>query len=77
MALSTEEVFEAALELSVKSRRELAERLLETFDEDERLEIEKAWVEVAKQRMEDYRAGRTTAMPASEFFDGLRARTAQ
>jgi hypothetical protein len=77
MGLSTEEVFEAALNLSGENRRELAERLLETLKENERLEIEQAWIEIAKQRMEDDRAGRTTAMPVADFFDERRARTAQ
>lgn len=67
-----EDVLKDALVLDPSARAALAEKLLESLDEqrdDEHLdeaEAERIWVREAQQRLEAYRAGRTIPVPAQQ-----------
>jgi len=62
----TLEVFENALRLDVRDRAALAQRLLTSLEELSEAEAERLWAEEAQRRVEEYRAGRATAVPAEE-----------
>jgi putative addiction module component (TIGR02574 family) len=65
------------LELPLRERARLAQRLLESLDEDadeDPAEVEQAWVEEAERRYERYLAGDTQPIPPEEALARVRAR---
>lgn len=63
MSLSVEELLNDAMKLPESERRVLALRLLESVGNESPEEVERAWVEEARGRLDDIRAGR--AQPVS------------
>jgi putative addiction module component (TIGR02574 family) len=66
-----EQLETAALQLPAPDRARLAERLIASLDEDE--DIEQAWSEEIERRLEGFRAGELTPVPAEEVFAKARA----
>src|SRR3990172_8680859 len=60
------ELLRDALSLDVHDRAVLAEGLLASLDELSEEEADRLWAEEAQRRLEEYRAGRATAVSASE-----------
>jgi putative addiction module component (TIGR02574 family) len=60
------QVFKNALSLNVQDRAALAQRLLASLEELSEEEAERLWAEEAQRRLQEYRAGRATALPADE-----------
>jgi putative addiction module component (TIGR02574 family) len=60
------QVFKNALSLNVQDRAALAQRLLASLEELGEEEAERLWAEEAQRRLQEYRAGRATALPADE-----------
>jgi putative addiction module component (TIGR02574 family) len=58
------EILKNAMSLDVRDRATLAERLLASLDELTEDEAERLWAEESQRRLEQYRAGRTKAVPA-------------
>ena len=54
----SELVTQQALDLDLKDRARLAERLLESLDGVSEEEIQELWLDEAERRIEEYRAGR-------------------
>jgi putative addiction module component (TIGR02574 family) len=71
MAPSVESLFHAALALSPESRATLAEKLLESLGEKNRVEIEAAWAAEAESRLRAYEEGTIEAIPGGEVFPSL------
>lgn len=67
-AMTTEDLFAAALSLPEKKRAELAGRLLKSLDELPETEWEAKWVAECERRLEEVRAGRMTERPAADVF---------
>lgn len=63
----------AALALPVEDRARLAERLLESLDEEAQ-EIEAAWVAEVQDRLARFRAGELKARPVEEVMAEARKR---
>ena len=63
----------AALALPVEDRAHLAERLLESLD-DEAQAVEAAWVAEVQDRLARFRAGELEARPAEEVMAEARKR---
>jgi hypothetical protein len=63
-----EDVLKDALVLDAQSRAALADELLCSLDGDPlgEAEIERLWVDAARQRLVAYREGRTTLVPAEQ-----------
>jgi plasmid stabilization system protein ParE len=61
---TAKKLYDEALKLPERERRDLAQRLLESVGDEP--ELERAWVEVAQGRLEDVRAGRTQLVPWAE-----------
>jgi len=60
------EVLTSALSLSLDDRAALADRLLASLDELGAEEAERLWAEEAQRRLQEYRAGHTTALEARD-----------
>jgi putative addiction module component (TIGR02574 family) len=68
-----------ALRLSARDRAQLAHRLIASLEGEERgegnaAEMERAWEEETRRRLDEYRSGAVQAVPASEVFARARAR---
>ena len=60
------EVFESAMSLDVHDRAALAQRLLDSLEELSAEEADRLWADEAQRRLQEYRAGRATAVRAEE-----------
>lgn len=76
MAIPPEKLLEEALKLPDSQRRLLAQELLETVGNESPSpeEVERAWVEEAKKRLDDIEAGRSTPVPWEEARGRIFAR---
>jgi len=61
-------VTQQALDLDLKERARLAERLLESLDGVSEEEIQELWFDEAEHRINEYRAGRLEAVVADQIF---------
>jgi putative addiction module component (TIGR02574 family) len=77
MSIPLKQVEAEALELSVRERAQLVQRLIASLDEDageNPAEIEHAWEAEIRRRLQEYRTGRVETIPATEVFAEARAR---
>lgn len=75
MIWNAREIESVAMRLPMHERARLAERLLTSLDED--AEVEQAWAEEVRKRLEDYRSGGLTPVSGAEVFADARARLRQ
>lgn len=76
MSRALEHLEAEAMELSTRDRAALAHRLIVSLDEgpeDDPTEVELAWEEEIRRRLDAYRRGETKAVPAEEVFAKARA----
>ena len=57
-----------ALDLDLKERARLAERLLKSLDGVSEEEIQELWLDEAEHRIDEYRAGRLEGVVAEQIF---------
>lgn len=69
--MNTQEIFDNALHLSVNERFQLLEAL-ELSITPTRLEIDREWTAVARQRLADFNSGKTQAVSSDEVFSEIR-----
>jgi len=62
------ELLDAALRLPEDARADLATRLLESLEPAEEGDVEAAWAEEIKRRVDDLESGRETAIPLEEAW---------
>jgi putative addiction module component (TIGR02574 family) len=81
VSMTWEELLEKALQLPSDEKRNIARALYENFadeeaeDEDEDpAEVEAAWAEEIKRRVEEIQNGTVETIPADEVFAEMRAR---
>lgn len=79
MTMPVEQLEAEALALPSHDRIRLVERLIESLDEDESededpAEIERAWEEEIRRRLEEFDSGAVEAIPAAEIIADLRQR---
>jgi putative addiction module component (TIGR02574 family) len=72
MPLAPQELEAAALTLPRRDRARLAQRLLESLDEDS--EVEQAWAAEVERRLDEHDRGQVQAIPGEEVFAKARAR---
>jgi putative addiction module component (TIGR02574 family) len=78
MGLPLKQLEAEALELSPHERAQLAHRLIVSLDdgvEDDPVEVERAWEDEIRRRLEEVDAGTAELIPAEEVFAELRSRT--
>lgn len=73
MISPVKELHSAAMRLAPAERAQLVEMLVASLEIDE--DVERAWIAEVERRIGDHDAGRTAAIPASEVFAELRARS--
>ncbi len=73
MSGSLERLQAEALELSLGERARLAQRLIESLDEDTAA-VECAWEDEIRRRIEEHRAGKVAPVPAADVFARARRR---
>ena len=66
-----EDIESAAMQLSRAERARLAERLIASLDED--AEIEQAWAEEVRRRVEELHSGAVQSIPGEQVFAELKA----
>ena len=67
------EILKAALGLELHDRARLVEALLRSLEPvTTEEEIERLWADAAERRLEDFRAGRASAIPADEVAQKVR-----
>ena len=76
--LTWEELLEQALQLPADEREKIARALYESLadeeDDEDPAEVEAAWAEEIKRRVEEIRNGTVEMIPADEVFAEMRAR---
>ncbi|MCM3877748.1 MAG: addiction module protein [Thermoanaerobaculia bacterium] len=77
--MSTDEILAAVLALDVKTRAEVAHRIIVSLDEEggddlDETQWEAAWVEEAERRLAEMRSGKVKGIPGEQVFARARAR---
>jgi len=65
-------ILEEALSLPIEARAMLADRLIESLDEDQET-VEAMWIAEAKRRRDDIRSGKVQAIPGDEAMAIVRS----
>jgi putative addiction module component (TIGR02574 family) len=71
MLQETSKLFEEAKKLPPSERAELVEKLLDSFDVEQRKEIDDAWAKEAESRLDAYDAGLIEGIPISKVFEEI------
>jgi hypothetical protein len=74
--MKTKELIAEAVSLPVEERALLVDSLLRSLNSSEPA-IDKEWIAVAKDRLQQLRVGEVTAKPVSEVFNKIAARFQQ
>ncbi len=74
MSTQAELILESALALDPVERAEIAESLILSLDEQRAAEIEAAWGEEIKRRLESIRKGEVQLVPWDEMMRSMRER---
>ena len=71
MTLTLEQLKEAASDLPLSERAELAQFLVQSLDPQMAADIRSEWLAVAERRMADVKAGKVVGIPAEEVLKRL------
>jgi putative addiction module component (TIGR02574 family) len=74
MGTEAEHLLQTALSLPPKERAEIAVSLIESLDEQSEADIEAAWAEEIKRRIESIDKGEVQLVPADEVMRSMRER---
>ncbi len=72
MSLTVDEITTEAMQLSMSSRAELAEKLVGSLDFSEENDVQRAWAEEAIQRRDDVRFGKVQTIPGEQVLAEVR-----
>lgn len=74
MSRNSQQLTDEAMALPPEERASLAEKLLESLDEEDQERIDAAWVAEAQRRIQALDSGQMGTVPADEVFRRLRER---
>jgi putative addiction module component (TIGR02574 family) len=74
--MKTGELIDEVISLPVEERARLVDTLLRSLNAPESA-IDSAWVEVARHRLDELRAGRVEVVPGEAVFESIRHRYAK
>jgi len=74
MARTLAEIEAEARQLSTTERARLVRRLIATLEDEDRGDIEQAWLDEAERRLAAYRRGQTSTAPGEDVFDAILSR---
>ena len=72
MPLTIDQITTEAMQLSVSSRAELAEKLVESLDFSEDDDLQRIWAVEAIRRRDDVRSGRVQTIPGEQVLAEVR-----
>ena len=72
--MTVDEIMKQALALDAETRASMAHELLTSLESLSEDEIERLWIEEARRRSADVKAGRAHTLPADESIARARAR---
>jgi len=72
--MTVKNIEKKVLELNVKSRAKLANKILSSLEDLSEIEIEKLWAEESLRRNEEVNKGEVKLRPAEEVFNDARKR---
>lgn len=72
MAANLKDLEDRIAQLSSEDRSRLIQGLIRSLDTGEDVDSEAAWLHVAEQRYQDYRAGKLTSKSADKVFEESR-----
>ena len=70
----SDEILRAALSLPGEERAALADKLLQSLDEDDQERIDRLWAKESEDRIAAYERGEIAAIPGNEVFAALKSR---
>lgn len=68
------EILAAALSLAPESRAAVAEKLIESLDAPDQVEIDRLWAQEVEDRLQAFEDGELHPIPGDEVFESLQAR---
>jgi putative addiction module component (TIGR02574 family) len=74
MDTQAEQILQTALSLPAEDRAEIAESLIVSIDEERAAEIEAAWAEVIRRRIEEIDKGQAHMIPWDDAIRSMRER---
>jgi len=74
MATRLEEFEKQAQQLSLQERSALIDHLISSLDDLEEKECERLWLEEAKRRYQEYKAGKVSSRSADQVLQDARAK---
>lgn len=74
MAVNLKDIEERIAQLSTEERSRLIQDLIRSLDTGDDVDAEAAWLEVAEQRYQEYRAGKLTSKSADKVFEEARSK---
>ncbi len=77
MTALLEQIEREAMSLSREDRERLAQDLIAGLENSPLSEIEQAWIDEAERRYDDWKAGRTKAVPAEDAITEMRGKLQQ
>ncbi len=77
MTALLEKIEREAMSLSREDRERLAQDLIAGLENSPHSEIEQAWIDEAERRYDDWKAGRTKAVPAEDAIAEMRGKLQQ
>jgi putative addiction module component (TIGR02574 family) len=69
--MQKEELLKEIFELSPVDKASIVDRILTSFEFSNNNEIEKAWIEEAENRIDNYKLGKIKAVPAELVFSNI------
>lgn len=75
MAMTRDQIRNAAMSLSPAERQKLAEELLLSVTDEEQDVIDAAWLDEVRRRDEEFTAGQSTSRPVEEILSKLEKRS--
>ncbi|MBU2511933.1 addiction module protein [bacterium] len=68
--MKTKDLISEALSLPVEARAQIADSILKSMNPPE-AEIDKKWIQTAKQRLSELRSGKINSVPGDEVFNNI------
>jgi putative addiction module component (TIGR02574 family) len=69
--MQKEELLKEIFELSPVDKASIVDRILTSFEFSNDKEIEKAWIEEAENRIDNYKSGKIKSVPAELVFSNI------
>jgi len=74
MPMKVKEIEEEALRLSSHEHALFVEHLIGSLEPDDDPDAERAWIEEAERRYQEYKAGKVKTIPAEQVFKNARTK---